>query len=547
MLVFYGLVPGYLYWAWGSIMGVLTAALAYLGFTYKKNASSNQDAAQRYGLYHSIVVGSIGLSWGIGALYATGLSDALALYYTFVLGGTALGAVSSQHSLLRSCMLSIWTSIPPLAVGLAAFGPEGIGWPMAWLVCLFGVTLSIIAVRMNRFLTKSVAMALSLDGKVAELTELSKELDIARTKAEESERSKSQLLAQASHDMRHPVHAIGLMAEVLRLRLTNPDNLQAIDRIEQSVESLAQLFRSLLDMSALELGKVSKTISKAPLNSVLKSVVSQFAEAEQSGQLRRVSCSTWVETDPALLRTIVQNLVSNALKYGNGAEVLVGCRRRNGKISVEVHDLGPGIRQEDQERIFESFIRLTPQDLGGGEGLGLGLSIVKRMAALLGLSIRLQSIPDKGTCFAIDGLMPAQPVEKAGQRKQKQGKPLLETLQIALIEPDDTARSHLAALIGRWGCSVKTYSILPEMLEAVDAILLGEAVVRERKSLADLQNLDPRIQVAIMTGLTAPLPTLPSSVQLLKKPVVPMQLRSLLLTTAMKLQNTSESFHVQKY
>ena len=85
------------------------------------------------------------------------------------------------------------------------------------------------------------------------------------------------------------------------------------------------------------------------------------------------------------------------------------------------------------------------------------------------------------------------------------------------------------------------------MLEAVDAILLGEAVVRERKSLADLQNLDPRIQVAIMTGLTAPLPTLPSSVQLLKKPVVPMQLRSLLLTTAMKLQNTSESFHVQKY
>jgi len=537
LLVFYDLVPDYLYWSWGAVMGALTIALACLGFTYKKTTPLGNIRARQYGVYHSIVVGLIGLNWGVGALYATGQSDALALFYTFVLGGTALGAVSSQHSLLRSCMLSVWTSIPPLAIGLAAFGPKDIGWPMAWLVCLFGITLSIIAVRMNRFLTRSVAMASSLDSKVVELTELSKQLDQARAKAEQSERSKSQLLAQASHDMRHPVHAIGLMAEALRLRLKDPENLQTIERINQSVESLAQLFRSLLDMSALDSGRIKKTVSETRLNTILSSVASQFVEAEQEGRLRWVPCSAWVKTDPALLHTIIQNLVANALKHGNNGRVLMGCRKKNGTLSIEIHDTGPGIKEDDQSRIFDAFVCLNPKDLGSGEGLGLGLSIVKRMSDILGLTIHLRSTLQKGTSFAIDGLEPIRPTKKQKIQKAKQAGLSLENLRITLIEPDKKAQGHLTSLMAQWGCTVETRSSITEIAKGTDTVLLAESAIADPENPAAFKDLKKHYQVIVMATPSDTPTSFPTDIPKLKKPVTPMQLRSLLLTTAIKVEN----------
>ncbi len=537
MLVHYDLVPNFLFWSWGSIMWGLTAALAYLGITYDKRASFDDRKAHRYGVYHSIVVGLIGLTWGGGALFTIGISDAITLFYTFVLGGTALGAVSSQHSFLRSCMLSIWTSIPPLVVSLAVYGPEGIGWPMAWLVSFFGITLSVIAVRMNSFLSRSVALASALDGKVSELTALTKELEYAQAKAEQADRSKSHLLAQASHDMRHPVHAIGLMAEVLRHRLIDPENLQTVERISQSVESLSQLFKSVLNTSALDLGSIEVNLSKVKLDKVLKGVISQFEATEHKERLRYVSCGVWVETDPGLLYTVVQNIVINALKYGEGAKVLVGCRLREGKVSIEIYDQGPGIEENDLKRIFEPFVRVAPEDLRKGDGLGLGLHIVQRLTALLDHPVRIQSIPGKGTCIAIDGLHPISPPTDLNRAQQKSKGPLIENLKVALVEPNNQARSDLECLITRWGCPLTVHTEFNGTLDEVDALIISETALAKQKNWLELLKSNSNTQIAVVADMREPLSELPKAVQKLKKPVPPMQLRSLLLTMAMKVQS----------
>jgi signal transduction histidine kinase len=525
MLVLWGWLPEFVLF-WGLLMLALTVALATLSLTYTKVAS-DPLTRNRYGILHSIVVAAIGTTWGGGAWIVAGSSDEFLLFYTFVLGGTALGAVSTQHSLLRSCMLSVWTSIPLLSLALAILGPESFGSALAVLVLFFGITLTVTAVRMNRFLSNSITLSAKLHDKVGELTALSKELEEARRKAEHADQSKTELLAQASHDLRHPVHAIGLLVEMLRSRSDDQESHKIIDNIGQSVDSMARLFRSLLDMSALDLGRIQPTIAALKTDQLLSAVVGQAVEANTLGRLRYVPCREWIRSDQALLQTIIQNLVNNALKYGEGADVLLGCRRRSGKLSIEVHDNGPGIPVEDQQRIFTPFVRLSPLNLGHGEGLGLGLAIVKRMVDLLGLTLEVDSTPGKGTIMRLGGLEVCAPA-KTGQVKNTCYKEsLFDSLQVYLV--GDTAGA-VQVQIDDWGCQSRSVSCLSQVAEDADFILLDASASHSSSTLV-CSSL-PSDAVLAVVGDVADWSTFPESVYKLAQPVKPLQLRSLLLTAA---------------
>jgi signal transduction histidine kinase/CheY-like chemotaxis protein len=532
--------------AWFMVMLALTLTLTGFSLAYVRKWLPRVPA-RWFGAGHSVTTALTGLVWGGGAIACavTG-SFQTVVFYTLVLGGTALGAVSSQHAWLRSCMLSVWTSMPLLALAFVVYGRDLQSWAMAGMILLFGVTLTILALRMHGFLAANVAMSRDLARKNQELSATTEQL-------REAHDAKLRFLAQASHDLRQPIHAIGLFIECLKGLRTGREGKEILSNVDRSLDSLSRLCRSLLDLSAIDVGQVRQNPVDTALEDVIGDVVRQAQETArmQSVRLRSVRTRLWVRTDPALLQVMLQNLVSNALKYAPGGKVLVGVRRRGGQAAIEVVDQGPGIALEDRERIFAEFVRLDRHRGGRIEGLGLGLSIIKRLCELTGLRIALQSQPGRGSAFRIDGLAcvppqlnPAVPMPRSHQRR-------LEGMRVLVIDDDESVRESTARILVRWGCSVRATAepaFDPEMVRDIDFILCDQDLGGEMNGLDTirrLRELDGRnIPAAIATGTDITLlrdHAADDGIIVLSKPIRPAQLRSLLLSAIANQTQTRPS------
>ncbi|MFZ4537146.1 ATP-binding protein [Propionivibrio sp.] len=223
----------------------------------------------------------------------------------------------------------------------------------------------------------------------------------AMTESEKANHSKSRFLAAASHDLRQPLSALSLYVGVLKSRST-PENAKLVGSILDCVDSLSALLTDLLDVSKLDAGVVIPKLTDFPLDELLTSLVTvHSAEAGLKGlRLRTRSTGAFVRTDQILLRRVLGNLVDNALRYTEKGGVLIGCRRHQGKLWVEVWDSGIGIAEDQTEYVYEEFRQLG--DDARNRGSGLGLAIVAKTAKLLGLQIRLRSRPGRGSMFAIE-------------------------------------------------------------------------------------------------------------------------------------------------
>lgn len=360
---------------------------------------------------------------------------------------------------------------------------------------------------------------------------------------------KSKLLAHASHDLRQPIHAISLFTASLRESGLPRRELEMVDNIDRALHSVSRLFRSLLDVSSLDSGGIVPRIESVPVGRLLAEIVAQNARAaEWSGvNLRHVSTRLLVSSDPALLAMMLQNLVSNALKYAPGKPVLIGCRRRGGKIAIEVHDCGRGIAPEHLPRIFDDFYRAVERghDI---EGVGLGLAIVKRLASRLGLAVTVRSWPGRGTIMAIEGLLLAARMsatdgpELRPMRRQPVMTPLTG-LRVLLIDDDTAILSATTDLLQRWGCVVQAAGCMPETIVPCDLVIsdfdLGSDV-SGADCIAAARNVSPDALAIVLTGHDAGRvrdsisdPTIP----ILMKPIRPAELRSMMVT--MLLRNNS--------
>jgi len=311
------------------------------------------------------------------------------------------------------------------------------------------------------------AAALRLANEDLERRVLARTEDLARAKAEadRANQGKSQFLAAASHDLLQPLNAARLFLSALDERL----RANALAEMEQSqiekrelVESAIRALRSteglldtLLDMSAYDSG----TIRAQPIDFAIHDLLSDLsteaaALAERKGlTFNVVACTAAVRSDPHLLRRVIQNFLSNAIRYTTTGKVLLGCRRTQGALRIEVWDTGPGIAEENRSRIFQEFLRLesgTPTE----KGAGLGLAIVQRICRLLGHEVEVRSWPGQGSCFTVH-----VPLAKARTPKQKLEwkPPLLSTgdpLTILCLENDPEVLRGLSALLQTWGHKV---------------------------------------------------------------------------------------------
>jgi signal transduction histidine kinase/ActR/RegA family two-component response regulator len=252
----------------------------------------------------------------------------------------------------------------------------------------------------------------SLESQVRERTQLLAEqnvgLERAKADAEHAMEAKSRFLAAASHDLRQPLHALTLFTRALSRRVQGREATTLVAQMEEGLRGLKGMFDALLNVSRLDAKLIEPAMAPVLIAEIMERVsVGSKAEAEQNGLKFSSRTQDWIlETDAALLETIIRNLVSNALKFTERGGILLAARYRGGRPVIDVYDTGPGLSPEQHERIFEEFSRADRRAYGANDGLGLGLSIARRYAELLGMTIEVASRHGHGSRFSI--VLPAR-------------------------------------------------------------------------------------------------------------------------------------------
>ena len=281
--------------------------------------------------------------------------------------------------------------------------------------------------------------------------------DLRRQKeiAEAASLSKSTFLAAASHDLRQPVHALGLFVGALRGIPMAAEGRRIVEQIEASAQAMDGLFAALLDISRLDAGTVDVRPGGFAVYPFLDRICRDHAdEARAKGiSIEPQRTSIIAFSDPVLLERIVRNLVSNAVRYTDAGRVIVGCRRRGGRVAIQVWDTGNGIPPDQIGRIFEEYYQIGNPERDRAKGLGLGLAIVRRLADLLGCEIKVRSRVGSGSCFQITVPVADRETSKPADADDK-GQGALAGSMVVVVDDELSIREGMTTLLGGWGHEV---------------------------------------------------------------------------------------------
>ncbi|MCU0896179.1 MAG: hybrid sensor histidine kinase/response regulator [Burkholderiales bacterium] len=282
--------------------------------------------------------------------------------------------------------------------------------------------------------------------------------EAARLVAEEASRSKSQFLASASHDLRQPLHALSLLTALLNDISADAKVREVGHHIDRSVQSLDGLFGALLDLSKLDAGVIAPESREIALDDLLERLSVEFrAKAQEKGLVYQTDVEpVWVRTDPILLERILRNLLENAIRYTPAGRVSLHGHRSGRDAVVSVTDTGIGIPRNEQGRVFDEFYQLQNPGRDRTKGLGLGLSIVKRLAGLLGYRVELSSGAGQGSVFAVtlpDVVVAAPQAAAPGPRGAGEAADAtLGGLAVLIVEDDAEVRGAMSMALHAWGC-----------------------------------------------------------------------------------------------
>lgn len=372
------------------------------------------------------------------------------------------------------------------------------------------------------------------------------ELEVAQRTAEEANQGKSRFLALASHDILQPLNAASLYVGVLleNARESNADNYDTILHLRSAIQSTESIISTLMEIAKLDTGVLTVDVRTVELNALLQSLVNEYRlQLPKAVKLRYVPTSVYIKSDPRYLRRIVQNFLSNAVKFTEQGKILVGCRIRGAQLEILVCDTGPGIHAEEQEAIFNDFYRSASQH--DVEGLGLGLAVASRFSRLLNHHIRCQSTLGHGSRFSVLVPIADQPRNRANGIPSESSLPsgALQGRAVWYVD-DDLANIHaMRTLLTSWGCefrgesSVKTFirnvqrnpEVVPDVL-LIDLHLDQQSNgIEVAKSVQKIWSR--RVPTCIVSASPEPELTALASAnkfELLRKPLKPGKLRALI-------------------
>ncbi|OGT01567.1 MAG: hypothetical protein A2143_01475 [Gallionellales bacterium RBG_16_57_15] len=369
--------------------------------------------------------------------------------------------------------------------------------------------------------------------------------------AERASQDKSHFLAVASHDLRQPLHALGLYIAELQRKVSGAEQQHLVGRVEQSVEALSTLLNALLDISKLDAGTIVPQLQTCAVNTILDHVAADYQMLAGIKNIRLVvrPCPEYVTSDPQLLERILMNLVGNAIRYTypNGC-VMIACRRRGNLLRIEVRDNGVGISKADQNNIFREFFQVPQPQADINKGLGLGLAIVDRLVKLLGYRIELRSTPGKGSVFAFELPLarrqdkPSFTAQSLSEPSQELEKSPLAGKRLLVVDDDPLVLSSTASILASWGCIASTAASLAQVEQLLQDGGTWDFIVSDYQLGSNANGIDVvtmvrryharRIPCILISGDTSPAIVKLASVSghhLLHKPVRPAKLRSLII------------------
>jgi len=308
---------------------------------------------------------------------------------------------------------------------------------------------------------------------ITERKNVARALELAKQQADLANVAKSRFLAVASHDLRQPLQTLALLQGLLAKLVQGERAQKLVTRLDETLGAISSMLNTLLDINQIDAGTVHAEIVKFSVGDLIDRLSDEFTyHAQAQGlEFRVVSSSLVIDSDPRLLEQMIRNLLSNAFKYTRQGKVLLGCRRHEGMLRIEVLDTGVGIPASEFETIFGEYHQLDNAARERSRGLGLGLYIVQRLAKLLGHQVRVRSRLGRGSIFTIEIALPAAtpPLQKTTEQKEDDAtqSSVLHTGTVLIVEDDPDVRELLEQLLIDEGHRVEIASDAGQALELV--------------------------------------------------------------------------------
>ncbi len=480
---------------WFVAFAALWVARALLTRAFRAADPASSAQWQRWRLWWNAGTLCSGALWGVTVW----------VFYTRGVGAQQIGLIITVYSFCIAAVPVLATQprvylafaalcFVPMAARIAIDGDTQ-SLQLAGILLLIFTLTTLLARNYRQALQRAIELKLRADELAAQLRVEKQAAEAARRDAEIANRAKTQFFTAASHDLRQPLHAMGLFAEALRQRTQEPEAAQLVNSINASVDALEGLFSELLDITRIDSGGVQVQPAHFALADLLRKLRLHFEPtAFEKGLGLKLRGGAWVvHADPLLVERIVRNLVSNAIRYTNDGSVLVAGRRRGERVLVQVWDTGFGISEAEQAKIFDEFYQVPNTAVLAPEqrkGLGLGLAICKRLAALVGATLSVRSRVGHGSVFTLE--LPAGRVAQAAASAPGPGKgPVSLTLdgrRMVVVEDEPAVRSGLEVLLGGWGAAIDSF-------DSVAAVEFWLATLAPDAPRPDLLIVDYRLEV----------------------------------------------------
>jgi len=479
-----------------------------------------------------------GLSWGSASIIFF-TPDDLQLFHilTLIIIAMSVGSLAALSAHPKSFYLFVIPAMIPMIWRYLSTDEQSY---MIFGILLFVLNFAFFSiVKVNhKILRDSINLRFENVGLIDQLTK-------QKEKAEKANIAKTKFLAAASHDLRQPLHAMGLFLGILEDKVEKEEQKAIVQKTQKSSEALNDLLDSLLDISKLDAGVVQVDSKPFPVNNLLVSLKDEFAvsASEKHLKIRFVETKLWLDSDYRIVERIMRNLISNAIRYTHSGGIVVGCRRIEGKLLLAVYDTGIGINEDDIQIIFDEFHQLHNPERDRSRGLGLGLAIVKRLAKLINMPLWTKSVQGVGSSFGL--IMPRYENTSAqvSLTDTTKSNAVFDGICVLVIDDEEAVRESLTELLRSWHCEVIASASGAEavrMIENVSVrpdIILADYRLRDNETGIDvIQRVnslysDSEIPAIIITGDTAPdrIKEVESSgYKILNKPVSPVVLRALL-------------------
>lgn len=531
---------------------ILASAIVAASFIQSKiqkaffNAETieNESAWER----RQVAVSSLeGLIVSVGTMLLLDLNQPLVVYaVAFLIVAAAFAGALSLVASIQTYYGWTLVLLLPLAIKL---GLSGNSFYMI-IAALWALGGASSAVLVANNLHKSFLRTLELRFENLDLLETVKH---ERNRAEQASRDKTRFLASASHDLRQPMHSIGLFSDALEHELDKPRQFELMNKMKASIGSMDELLYSLLDISQLDAGVVKTHIEPVLIRHILDKLMALFLPQAAFKQIDlQLECSAYaVKTDAALLENILRNLIANALKYTEQGSVLIKAEQIASNVTITIQDTGIGISKENQRKIFDEFYQAHNPERDRSKGLGLGLSIAARSCDLLGHKLSCESELGKGSTFTLT--LEAADIN-AVKHASKTDFFIQQTLKATVLVIDDERiiLEGMKNMLQRWGCDVLLAESESDALiqlqkndgnvdlVIVDYRLRDEKLGTEAATAIRQAVSNPELPVIVITGDTGPeelINVQKEGYHILHKPVAPMRIRTLMQNLLKPLGN----------